>query len=168
MSRERKFKSPTRDASEDFGGLRRTNRAPTRMTQYVARLAYRPSTRHAALGPDFYDVVEPAAFPQHILRVRNQRWAARVGLDPLTDEEWIAHFGRFEPLPGGFPQPLALRYHGHQFRSYNPQLGGRARLSVRATLRPSGRAVARSRHQGQRPDALVARGRWTADAQRRG
>src|SRR3954451_10132951 len=72
------------------------------MTQYVARLAYRPSTRHAALGPDFYDVVEPAAFPQHILRVRNQRWAARVGLDPLTDEEWIAHFGRFEPLPGGF------------------------------------------------------------------
>src|SRR3954447_17038960 len=137
MSRERKFKSPTRDASEDLGGLRRTNRAPTRLTQYFARLAYRPSTRHAALGPDFYDVVEPAAFPQHILRVRNQRWAARVGLDPLTDEEWIAHFGRFEPLPGGFPQPLALRYHGHQFRSYNPQLGdGRGFLF--AQLREAG------------------------------
>jgi serine/tyrosine/threonine adenylyltransferase len=32
-------------------------------------------------------------------------------------------FGRFEPLPGNLPQPLALRYHGHQFRTYNPDLG---------------------------------------------
>ena len=85
--------------------------------------AYKPSTQHADLGPDFYDVVEPADFPQHILRVRNQRWAGRVGLDTLTDDEWVAHFGRFEPLPGSVPQPLALRYHGHQFRTYNPQLG---------------------------------------------
>ncbi len=27
------------------------------------------------------------------------------------------------PLPDNLPQPLALRYHGHQFRSYNPQIG---------------------------------------------
>ncbi len=32
-------------------------------------------------------------------------------------------FGRFEPLPGNLPQPLALRYHGHQFRVYNPEIG---------------------------------------------
>jgi uncharacterized protein YdiU (UPF0061 family) len=79
--------------------------------------------RHQDLGPDFYDIVQPAAFPEHILRYRNQRWAERVGLDGLTDEEWIEHFGRFEPLPGSFEQPLALRYHGHQFRTYNPHLG---------------------------------------------
>lgn len=85
--------------------------------------AYRPSTRHADLGSAFYDVVRPAEFPQHILRYRNQRWAERVGLDTLTDAEWIAHFARFEPLPGSFPQPLALRYHGHQFRTYNPDIG---------------------------------------------
>ena len=84
---------------------------------------YRPSTRHADLGSEFYDPVEPAPFPQHRLRYRNRKWAARVGLGSLIDEEWIAHFGRFEPLPGSFPQPLALRYHGHQFRSYNPHLG---------------------------------------------
>ena len=64
--------------------------------------SYRPSARHAELGEGFFDVVEPAAFPRHILRYRNRRWAARVGLDALTDEEWIAHFGRFEPLPGSF------------------------------------------------------------------
>ena len=85
--------------------------------------AYRPSTRHAELGEGFFDVVAPAPFPKHVIRHRDQRWAARVGLDALTDEEWIAHFGRFEPLPGSFPEPLALRYHGHQFRAYNPDLG---------------------------------------------
>ena len=84
---------------------------------------YCPSRRHADLGADFYDVVLAAEFPQHILRYRNQRWAARVGLDQLDDAEWTQHFGRFVPLPGSFPEPLALRYHGHQFRVYNPQLG---------------------------------------------
>jgi len=69
------------------------------------------------------DRVEAASFPQHILRWRNDRAAAEVGLAGLADEEWIAHFGRFDPLPGSLPQPLALRYHGHQFRVYNPEIG---------------------------------------------
>jgi len=85
--------------------------------------AYRASTSHAALGPEFYDVVAAAVFPDHILRYRNQRVAKTVGLDTLSDEEWIAHFGRFVPLSANFEQPLALRYHGHQFRVYNPELG---------------------------------------------
>ncbi len=85
--------------------------------------AFRPAATHAALGPDFFDPVEPARFPAHILRHRDNRWAARIGLDTLSDDEWLAHFGRFEPLPGSFEQPLALRYHGHQFRAYNPDLG---------------------------------------------
>ena len=84
---------------------------------------HRPSTAHADLGADFFDLVEPARFPRHVLRHRDQRWAARIGLDGLSDAEWVGHFGRFEPLAGSFPQPLALRYHGHQFRSYNPELG---------------------------------------------
>ena len=84
---------------------------------------YRPRTTHDELGADFFDPVEPADFPETILRYRNQRAAATVGLEALTDEQWIAHFGRFEPLPGSFPEPLALRYHGHQFRQYNPDLG---------------------------------------------
>ena len=61
--------------------------------------AYRAATCHQDLGPDFYDIVQPARFPDHILRYRNQRWAERVGLGALTDEEWIDHFGRFAPLP---------------------------------------------------------------------
>ena len=84
---------------------------------------FRPSTSHARLGSLFYDPVEPALFPQQILRHRDQRWAARIGLDTLADEEWLRYFAVFEPLPGSLPQPLALRYHGHQFRIYNPDLG---------------------------------------------
>ena len=84
---------------------------------------FKPAALHETLGEDFFDRVRPAEFPQTILRHRDQRWAARVGLEDLTDEQWIAHFGRFEPLPGSLAQPLALRYHGHQFRTYNPDLG---------------------------------------------
>ncbi len=84
---------------------------------------FSPSRRHADLGPDFFDVVEAARFPAHILRYRNQGWAARLGLGDLTDVQWIDHFGRFQPLPGSLERPLALRYHGHQFRAYNPELG---------------------------------------------
>ena len=84
---------------------------------------YRPETAILALGDAFYDVVEAADFPQAVLRYRNDRWAAAVGLGALTDEEWIRHFGRFEPLPDNLREPLALRYHGHQFRVYNPDIG---------------------------------------------
>jgi uncharacterized protein YdiU (UPF0061 family) len=85
--------------------------------------AYRPDPLHVALGEAFADPVEAADFPQTLLRYRNDRWAQRVGLKGLSDAEWILHFGRFEPLPGNLAQPLALRYHGHQFRVYNPDLG---------------------------------------------
>lgn len=69
------------------------------------------------------DPVVPARFPQQILRFRNDRAAAQVGLETLEDAQWIAHFGGFDPLPGSLPHPLALRYHGHQFRVYNPDIG---------------------------------------------
>ncbi|MFO1018360.1 MAG: YdiU family protein [Hyphomonadaceae bacterium] len=84
---------------------------------------YRPDPLFAELGPEFADPVAPARFPQHTLRWRNQTWAAHVGLDTLSAAEWEAHFARFEPLPGNMSQPLAMRYHGHQFRTYNPDIG---------------------------------------------
>jgi uncharacterized protein YdiU (UPF0061 family) len=85
--------------------------------------SYRPAPRILELGEGFYDEVEPARFPRHTLRFRNQRWAERVGLGELSEDEWIAHFARFEPLPDNITKPLALRYHGHQFAVYNPSLG---------------------------------------------
>ena len=85
--------------------------------------AYRPATALLDLGEAFGDAVAPADFPETILRFRNDRAAAEIGLQDLSDAEWLRHLARFAPLPGSLPQPLALRYHGHQFRSYNPDIG---------------------------------------------
>jgi len=124
---------------------------------------YRPSIAHAGLGGDFFDPVQPARFPKHILRYRNRRWARRVGLDGLTDDEWIAHFGRFEPLPGTHAEPLALRYHGHQFRSYNPELGdGRGFLFAQMHDLGDGRLLdLGTKGSGQTPWSRRADGRLT-------
>ena len=83
---------------------------------------YRPDPRILELGPAFYDEVAPARFPAAIPRFLNRRWAERVGL-ALNHAGWERHFQRFEPLPGNLEKPLALRYHGHQFRVYNPDIG---------------------------------------------
>jgi serine/tyrosine/threonine adenylyltransferase len=93
------------------------------MNLQPAPAPYRADPQIASLGAKIGDPVKAADFPKAILRYRNDRWAASMGLDGLSDEQWIAHFGRFEPLPGNMPQPLALRYHGHQFRVYNPDIG---------------------------------------------
>jgi uncharacterized protein YdiU (UPF0061 family) len=84
---------------------------------------YRPETTILTLGEGFFDPVQAADFPETRLRFRNDRWSPAVGLDTLDDEAWVRHFGRFEPLQGSLSEPLALRYHGHQFRNYNPDLG---------------------------------------------
>ncbi len=104
--------------------------------------AYRPDPRFQRLGVDFADPVSPADFPQSIIRFRNHRASASVGLDALTDEEWRAHFARFEALPGNQTAPLAMRYHGHQFRVYNPDLGdGRGFLFAQMRETPGGRLL---------------------------
>ncbi|MEQ8179179.1 MAG: YdiU family protein [Amphiplicatus sp.] len=85
---------------------------------------YIPDPAFARLaGAPFSDDVKAASFPRQALRYRNQRWAERTGLGSLTDEEWLGHFGAFRPLPDNIETPLALRYHGHQFRNYNPDIG---------------------------------------------
>ena len=98
---------------------------------------YRPDPAITPLAPWIGDPVHAALFPQTVLRFRNDRAAAEVGLSGLSDADWIAHFGRFQPLPENLPQPLALRYHGHQFRHYNQDLGD-GRGFLYAQLRDGG------------------------------
>jgi uncharacterized protein YdiU (UPF0061 family) len=132
------------------------------MTPFPPRPSYRADPAILELGDAFYDPVEPADFPETILRFRNGRWAPAVGLGELTDEDWIRHFGRFEPLPDNLPRPLALRYHGHQFRSYNPDIGdGRGFLF--AQLRdPEGRLLdLGTKGSGRTPYSRFGDGRLT-------
>jgi serine/tyrosine/threonine adenylyltransferase len=125
--------------------------------------AYRPDPRFQTLGRDFADPVEPADFPRTILRFRNDRAAATVGLETLDDAQWIRHFGRFDPLPDNQPVPLAMRYHGHQFRVYNPDLGdGRGFLFAQLRERGTDRLLdLATKGSGQTPWSRAGDGRLT-------
>jgi serine/tyrosine/threonine adenylyltransferase len=84
---------------------------------------FEPSTAWASLGDEFHDLVSAAEFPKAILRYRHQKAAEEIGLGHLSEPQWEQHFHQFAPLEGSFQKPLALRYHGHQFLHYNPELG---------------------------------------------
>jgi uncharacterized protein YdiU (UPF0061 family) len=125
-------------------------------------MRYRPDIRIFDLGDGFFDPVEPAKFPQCIPRFLNRRAAETVGLDGLSDEEWAAHFCRFEPLPDNLKQPLALRYHGHQFRVYNPDIGdGRGFLFAQLRGNDDRLLDLGTKGSGQTPYSRTADGRLT-------
>jgi uncharacterized protein YdiU (UPF0061 family) len=125
-------------------------------------MAFTPQQAILELGDAFFDPVTAARFPKTILRFRNDRAAAEIGLDALSDDQWIAHFGRFEPLPGTLQQPLALRYHGHQFRVYNPEIGdGRGFLFAQMTDTAGRLMDLGTKGSGQTPYSRFGDGRLT-------
>ncbi|WP_395621861.1 protein adenylyltransferase SelO family protein [Sphingomonas daechungensis] len=124
--------------------------------------SYRPDPAILSLGDAFYDPVESAKFPKCIPRFLNQRWAERAGLGGLTPEEWAAHFCRFEPLSDNLPSPLALRYHGHQFRVYNPDIGDGRGFTFAQLRDDRGRQLdLGTKGSGQTPYSRTADGRLT-------
>ena len=128
------------------------------MTQALPR----PDPAILAIADMIGDAVEAARFPQHILRWRNDRAAAAIGLEALDDAAWVAAFGQFEPLPGNLPRPLALRYHGHQFGSYNPDLGdGRGFLFAQFRDRDGRLIDLGTKGSGQTPYSRFGDGRLT-------
>jgi uncharacterized protein YdiU (UPF0061 family) len=111
------------------------------------------------LGDAFYDVVAPADFPVAIPRFVNQHWAERVGLGGV---DWERHFAHFEPLPANLPRPLALRYHGHQFRHYNANLGDGRGFLFAQVRDESGRLLdLGTKGSGQTPWSRQGDGRLT-------
>jgi uncharacterized protein YdiU (UPF0061 family) len=123
--------------------------------------SYRPDLKILNLGSNFYDPVAAAAFPQCTARFVNRRWAERVGV--AVDDETVArHFCRFEPLPGNLTEPLALRYHGHQFRVYNPDIGdGRGFLFAQLRDEKNRLLDLGTKGSGQTPYSRHADGRLT-------
>lgn len=114
------------------------------------------------LGEKFYDPVEAAKFPQCTPRFLNRRWAEQIGLQGLGNPDWARHFCRFEPLPGNLPQPLALRYHGHQFRVYNPDIGDGRGFLVAQLRDAEGRLLdLGTKGSGQTPYSRRGDGRLT-------
>ena len=120
---------------------------------------YQPDPRILELGDGFYDPVRAAEFPSCTARFVNHRAATEVGLE---GSDWARHFCRFEPLPGNLEAPLALRYHGHQFRSYNPELGdGRGFLFAQLRDRDGRLMDLGTKGSGQTPWSRFGDGRLT-------
>ncbi len=108
------------------------------------------------------DPVEAADFPALTLRWRNNRSAREIGLDGLSDDQWLKHFGRFHALPGNLPQPLALRYHGHQFQHYNPDIGDGRGFLFAQVRDEAGRLIdLGTKGSGQTPYSRQGDGRLT-------
>ena len=95
------------------------------------------------------------------MRYRDDKSAISIGLE-LNDAEWIRHFGRFEPLPDNLSKPLALRYHGHQFQNYNPDLGDGRGFLFAQMRGPDGRLMdLGTKGSGQTPWSRAGDGRLT-------
>ena len=129
-------------------------------------MRYRPRTPVLSLGEGFFDPVAPAAFPARSLRFRNDEAATAVGLEELTPGQWEEHFARFLPLPANLKEPLALRYHGHQFGVYNPAIGDGRGFLFAQLADDRGRLLDLGT-KGSGRDTLVARRRWAAHAEGR-
>lgn len=118
-----------------------------------------PSPAILELGPEFYDPVKPARFPKAIPRFLNENWAEKLG---FTSLDWEKHFHRFEPLSGNLQEPLALRYHGHQFQHYNPDLGdGRGFLFAQVKTDENKLLDFGTKGSGQTPYSRAGDGRLT-------
>lgn len=78
---------------------------------------------YAEFPEHFYHLTEPAGLKGAHLISFNPEVAVAMGIDPctVTAERLALHFGDGAPLPGGLP--LAMKYAGHQFGVFNPQLG---------------------------------------------
>ncbi|MXO57417.1 protein adenylyltransferase SelO family protein [Pontixanthobacter gangjinensis] len=125
-------------------------------------VAYTPDPAILELAEWLAEPVKPADFPETRIRFRNDRAAEQIGLNGLSDIKWASHFGRFEPLSANMDQPLALKYHGHQFRSYNPDIGdGRGFLFAQLRDRQNRLIDFGTKGSGQTPFSRTGDGRLT-------
>ena len=132
------------------------------MTAEPQDVSYQPDPAIGALAEWLGDPVESANFPKATIRFRNDRHAQSVGLASLSDAAWAEHFGRFQSLEGNLPQPLALRYHGHQFRHYNPDIGdGRGFLFAQMRGGDGRLLDLGTKGSGQTPHSRAGDGRLT-------
>ncbi|HKA06266.1 MAG TPA: YdiU family protein [Gemmataceae bacterium] len=84
---------------------------------------------YARLPAAFYQRVEPTPVPDPYLVAFNPDAARLIDLDPAEAQkaDFVEYFAGNKLLPGS--EPVAMKYAGHQFGSWVPQLGdGRAIL----------------------------------------
>ena len=72
------------------------------------------------LSDKFYSKVSLENFPETKIRFRNKNFEEFGQLD---DTDWINLLGKFHSKYLPLNSNLVMKYHGHQFRVYNPEIG---------------------------------------------
>lgn len=92
----------------------------------------------ARLPERFYQITEPQPLQGAHLISFNTEVATLLDLDPcqVTPEALANYFGGHAPLPGS--ESLAMKYTGHQFGVYNPDLGDGRGLLLGEVLNQAG------------------------------
>jgi uncharacterized protein YdiU (UPF0061 family) len=118
------------------------------------------NNRFSRLSSELYSPVKPQGLTQPFLVSANPAVADLIGLDPetLKTDSFIEYFSGNTALPNA--HPLAMVYSGHQFGSYNPQLGdGRGLLLGEVETTSKGTWDLHLKGAGQTPYSRFADGR---------
>ncbi|WP_339799085.1 YdiU family protein [uncultured Marinobacter sp.] len=120
---------------------------------------FRVQQRYRSLPSEFYSPVQPTPLRGDISLVHfNHALAAELGIRSDSPEDWAAITAGRELLEGMVP--VAMKYTGHQFGAYNPDLGDGRGLLLWETRGPDG--VTRDWHlkgAGQTPYSRFGDGR---------
>ncbi|RQW63209.1 protein adenylyltransferase SelO [Vibrio viridaestus] len=79
--------------------------------------------RYASLPTQFYTRQQPEPLDDIELVVWNSAIAKKLGFPPEPTKELVNQLSGSEPLSSESNQSLAMKYAGHQFGVYNPDLG---------------------------------------------
>lgn len=93
--------------------------------------------RYLELPDSFYTRVQPTPLKGAKMVCFNHKLAQDMGFHTTHEADWAGIGGGTELLEG--MDPIAMKYTGHQFGGYNPELGDGRGLLLWETLGPDGR-----------------------------
>jgi len=98
---------------------------------------FRVEHRYLELPDSFYTRVQPTPLKDAKMVCFNHKLAQDMGFHATNEADWAGIGGGTELLEG--MDPIAMKYTGHQFGGYNPELGDGRGLLLWETLGPDGR-----------------------------
>lgn len=98
---------------------------------------FRIEHRYLELPDSFYTRVQPKPLTNARMVTFNHELARQMGFHVSSAEEWTGIGAGTELLEG--MDPVAMKYTGHQFGMYNPELGDGRGLLMWETVGPDGR-----------------------------
>ncbi|MCM0611453.1 YdiU family protein [Marinobacter sediminum] len=93
--------------------------------------------RYLELPDSFYTRVQPTPLRDARMVCFNHKLAEQMGFHTQTEEDWTQIGAGAELLEG--MDPVAMKYTGHQFGAYNPELGDGRGLLLWETIGPDDR-----------------------------